>query len=578
MTDSPGNRARVPPWAPHVLVIVVALLVVAWFVLQVPVGMPMPDPYIYFAYARNLATGFELTFNPGLTEGFGSTTALWVFILAFFDWLGIPLELAALVLGVGLLASCGMLVYDLAKRLLPDYSERRQTTIAIAASLLAVVPGSVVWLALSGMETLLFLFLALLALKLYVHKRWYLLGAALGLLALTRIEGLILAGAIALVELAHQRRIPTDVIKSLVALFIILAPWILYLWYREGAPFTSSLRGRMLFASEAESRVSGQFPFLAKLLRLNPLVFASIWIVFILLYISGASGMPGPQWELERMVLGNPVAISVIGIAVGLVVCTPLLFLAFRHIWRRRRYLSLDKPSHRLLLVMIVWVGLHNLAYALYLPRSGAAGRYVPMNHVLFWVLLLIGVMSLQRPRLRILAGLAVIGLLGLSLSYWQDVHKANVAFTQQVRVPAARYIDEYVPPDGRVGATDIGGLRYFARQTVIDLGGHANRMATEFYEAGGSPADYVAHERLCHLMLYSSVDGVGMDFAEELGLKDDARFDLVAEASFEVPVDEWLLGSGPLRNYMPAVVVYRVDWNGPSQCAAAPADPAEKP
>jgi len=73
--------------------------------------------------------------------------------------------------------------------------------------------------------------------------------------------------------------------------------------------------------------------------------------------------------------------------------------------------------------------------------------------------------------------------------------------------------------------------------------------------------------KNLCYLMLFGSVDGYGLDFRQEMDLYGDPRFNLVVEKSFSVPIEDWKLGSGPLRNYMPKMNVYRVIWQDKSRC-----------
>src|SRR5262245_15180176 len=53
------------------------------------------DAYISFRYARNLADGHGLVFNPGGERVEGYSNFLWVLILAAFDRAGIPPERAA---------------------------------------------------------------------------------------------------------------------------------------------------------------------------------------------------------------------------------------------------------------------------------------------------------------------------------------------------------------------------------------------------------------------------------------------------------------------------------------------------
>jgi hypothetical protein len=192
------------------------------------------------------------------------------------------------------------------------------------------------------------------------------------------------------------------------------------------------------------------------------------------------------------------------------------------------------------------------------------------MNHVLFWVALVTGAWSIKRKSLRAVAAAFVMVLLGVSLVTWQRIYAANIEYSDRVRIASAKYIDAMVPTDAQVGAFDLGPVGYFARQQIVDLGGHVNRDVGPFREAGGSFADYLHQEGICYLLLSSPVDGNGLDYAEEMGLADDERLDLISEAKFAVPFDTYDLGNGPVRNYMPAMEVYRVDWRAPDVCEPA--------
>jgi hypothetical protein len=277
--------------------------------------------------------------------------------------------------------------------------------------------------------------------------------------------------------------------------------------------------------------------------------------------------MPGPVLNLGRSLLGSQATLPALGAAVALVLCIPLLVLGGRRIWGHRHEIALEKPTGRLLSVILLWVVLHNLAYALFLPHIGAAGRYAPMNQILFWVALAIGAWSIRSRAPQAIAIGLVVALVGVSLAAWQEIYSANIEFSRRVRIAAARYVDTHVPSQALVGATDLGPIRYFARQPVVDLLGHVNREIGPFREAGYGFGDYLQREGICYLMLFGAVGEAGLDFADEMGLANDVRFDLVPEARFAVPVSAWRLGSGPLRNYMPAMEVYRIAWHTPGVC-----------
>lgn len=161
------------------------------------------DAFISFRYARNLAHGHGLVFNPGHERVEGYTNFLWVLVLALFDVVGLRPELAAYALGFALTAVLFLLVFRYVAR---DPPPRGQEWIAVAPLLLLACTRSVAVWGTSGLETRLFEVLVLAGALRLVDETARLAGggaarplAALlfALSALTRPEG-ALVGACAL--------------------------------------------------------------------------------------------------------------------------------------------------------------------------------------------------------------------------------------------------------------------------------------------------------------------------------------------------------------------------------------------
>ncbi len=111
------------------------------------------DAYISFRYARNLADGHGLVFNPGFERVEGYTNLLWVLILAAGALVGIAPEAAAIALGYGLTILLWLLVCRFA------YSEARPRDPPwiwlLAPVMLAATRSVAVW-STGGLETRLF--------------------------------------------------------------------------------------------------------------------------------------------------------------------------------------------------------------------------------------------------------------------------------------------------------------------------------------------------------------------------------------------------------------------------------------
>ena len=187
------------------------------------------DAYISFRYARNLADGHGLVFNPGFERVEGYTNLLWVLILAAAALVGIGPEAAAIALGYGLTILLWLLVCRFA------YSEARPRDPPwiwlLAPVMLAATRSVAVW-STGGLETRLFEVLILGALlRLLVeirgaasaparpassagadvasvaHRPWAALLFALA--TLTRPDGVLIAGcslSAAWIWLAIRRR------------------------------------------------------------------------------------------------------------------------------------------------------------------------------------------------------------------------------------------------------------------------------------------------------------------------------------------------------------------------------------
>lgn len=159
------------------------------------------DAFISFRYARNLAEGHGLVFNPGSKPVEGYTNFLWVVVLAALARLGLPAEIAAPWLGVAATAVLWVGAAVLGWRFLGG---RDRTWLGLLVPLALAANRSIAVWATSGLETRLFEILVLSGLLLlYTEARARLrsqrsgfptASLLLSLAVLTRLDGLLLAG------------------------------------------------------------------------------------------------------------------------------------------------------------------------------------------------------------------------------------------------------------------------------------------------------------------------------------------------------------------------------------------------
>src|SRR4051794_36084239 len=91
----------------------VSIAASAWYLVRElhvvgHLGFPLDDAWIHAQFARNLASGFGLSFNPGEPSA-GSTSPLWTAIVAIGMFFGLAAPASAAVFGLALGAGSAML-------------------------------------------------------------------------------------------------------------------------------------------------------------------------------------------------------------------------------------------------------------------------------------------------------------------------------------------------------------------------------------------------------------------------------------------------------------------------------------
>ena len=199
-------------------------------------GFTVDDTWILMRYARNLAEGHGLVYNPGeAVEGY--TSFLWVILLAGGMKAGADGRVVAHVLGVGLAAATTIVGYLLGRRVTPGGG---YLNLIVPAGLATSLPLAV-W-AVSGMDTVLFAFLVTLTLYLHLESgrraRPYLSAAGwvCGLAALARPEGWLFLAIIATHRLwrptHHGRR--ADLAAYLGGFLALTIPHLLWRYHYYG--------------------------------------------------------------------------------------------------------------------------------------------------------------------------------------------------------------------------------------------------------------------------------------------------------------------------------------------------------
>ncbi len=407
--------------------------------LRGELGLPLDDGWIHLQFARNLAHGAGLSYNPGELVT-GSTAPLWTALLSLL--FPLPGEVILWTKVLGILLYLGGI--DATWRLGRELGLGRG--LAALAAGLTLATSWLVWSALSGMEIPLFILLSLWGMILHLRERARpeqpqrppLSFAVLAVAVLARPEGLLLL-LLALLDrcLAFEggcrwrRPSPRALFAgAALAACALAGPILFYVWAGGSVlPTTYAAKGG------GGLRLLPSFHYLANVL--------------------GVFFRPQPWMTL----LAGAGAVRLAG--------------------------RLGTSRDRGLLPALWLLGLP-LAYSFLTPGPtrmlGNFGRYY---FPLFPVLVVLGALGLQPAvrslgsRLRSrglrtgLAAPAVLLLLApslITLVQGERFYVQNVANVQESDVAVARWLAGRVPPEAVLAVNDIGAIRYLLPNRVIDL------------------------------------------------------------------------------------------------------------
>jgi arabinofuranosyltransferase len=398
-------------------------------------GVPLDDAWIHFQFARNLARGNGLSFNPGVPTS-GSTAPLWTFVLAAAYLVGGRFPAAGQLLsGMSFLATLAM-TYLLGRRL------TGRLWSGWLAGAVVCVNGRMIWAGLSALETCLFAALSLGAITSYLndrtnHRYRLLTSALFGLAALSRPEGYLLF-ALSLAD---------------------------FLW--------------TTISALPPSQATPDATYIPRFLL--PIALFAVIVLPYLLFSLHTSGHLLPNTYHAKATAGllpDRQFRDVLSVAARyLILDNPLLlpFLLFGCL------LSLERAP-----VLVLWTMGLPLAYAFLRTPLYQHGRYlmplIPCNAVL-GVYGLLEARKLARRRgwrpkpgspyyLGVLISALVILGTGWRLPTMTGLYAWNVDNINEMHVALGQWVADHTPPDALLALNDIGAITYVSERPVVDLAG----------------------------------------------------------------------------------------------------------
>jgi hypothetical protein len=401
-------------------------------------GFALDDAWIHQTYARNWAETGQLAYSVGQPSA-GSTAPLWTWLISLAYRLRIDPYLWTMLLGVLSLALSAAALARLADRLLPD-----RKNFARLIGVACVLEWHLLWAAASGMETILFIALALLVIdRLFANASGWSMGILGGLLIVTRPEGLVLIGLVSVVLLTRLDHGGfKEFLILLITTLVVVAPGALINYQASGTFFPNTFYAKQ---QEYASLMSS----------------ASIWLSSI----------------------GNMIVAPLAGAG--------FLLLPGVAAWLWVKRSSLRSKSQWVQWLPLIWIGLHIFIYAIRLPVDYQHGRYlmpiIPI--VLLYGCAGISTLAPLRGAVRVgldrrsdsanrvrliartlIASIAIIFIAFIPIG--AAAFATDVAIIDDEMVSVARWLSIHTPPDALIAAHDIGAIGYFARRPLIDLAG----------------------------------------------------------------------------------------------------------
>lgn len=506
MLERLSQRSSVLPYLG--MLWVVQLVLIAYYLSSaLPAGgVPFDDAWIHFVFARNLAEFGEVSFNPGQWSG-GTTSLLWDLLLALGYRLSGHMLMTAYVLGMVCYLLAATALFFLLASAFGQTAEGRGLALVAAIGFAAI--GFVPYLALSGMDTLLFLTLALGSLAAFVHGYYRLVGWLLAALVITRIEGLgvlLLLGLAVLVDSRHLQRWQ-PFLRIIVPPALMLALYLLFNWRTAGHLLPTTMAGRKWLWQLPE----GWWAFSLERTKRFLYDWRNLIAHFIL-----------ADKRVSVYFLGGLMTIGLTKMVVG-AVCRRLNGLG--------------------VVLLVAWVLEHNLAYLFLAPL--ASWRHQAPNLVLLPTLATVGIRALSQWSRRPLYHQLVTALCGLAMlicllpgtAAYRQTFANNVIHINHVHVAAGRWIDAHLPTDAVVAAFDIGAIRYFGNRWTLDLGGLTDVYFVHRYLYPGRVAKYLRERNATHLAMPEPAQHGQTNIGKRLGIEDpEAQLHFRPLVTFEIP------------------------------------------
>lgn len=408
-------------------------------------SFPLDDPWIHLTFAKNIVEFFSFSYYKNEIVTAGSTSPLYVFIAAIGFLITSNEMILSYVLGAMFFALSSVFFYKLTLR---EFSN--EIFLSLLVCFVFIFDYWMNFIAVSGMETTLFIMFLILGAYLYKSRKAVPLGIVLGLLIWTRPDGLAFIAALILDQ--------------------IYIRWIVK---EKDKPFQFSLR--------------------------EILTVSGIFLIFVLAYF-------GMNLYLSGTLLSNTYSAK---IALNTETDTRIKFLTFHigNFFTEEHYkfllpgflisaailfYDMSKRKYNNVSVYVLFVLLFILMYLIKLPMFSRFGRYF-MPMIPFFILSsMYGYYSaikftrdiFKDPVFQKVINAVVFMAISVYSYYtfqsYADYYAYHCKYIYERQVKTAYWFRDHTVDSDVIAAHDIGAIGFYARKKIVDIAGLINPELVE--------------------------------------------------------------------------------------------------
>ena len=417
------------------------------FFMQTANGVYQEGAYAYFQYARNIARGNGLSFNPGEIT-FGVTNIIWTLILAGCAK-AFNIIKASQIIGILLFSLSGAIWTMI------SFNITKKEWVSLMIGVLYVLNPTAIWFSVNGMDTMLCIFtFSVIMLHWQKHKfnRPLILGVLNGLAFLNRADFIILVPIFLIyLTIKEKKHSLKPTLLFLLAFIIIIFPWITVIYAHTGQIVPSTKMGALFCGLPRVYNLTfSQFNSLGLWKRLA-ICGKVVYQLFV-----------GAESRGVRFILFPLSLITFLSIPTLVIIKRDYLF------------------THPLLLLLWIYLILLFVGYGLTFPFPKPR-YFAPIVPIAITVsMIIISDLIIKKEKLFILLCSFLIVLHIPVLLHSNKSYKSIVEM-QNIEVEVGKWLKENTPLDSKIALSPSARMGFYSERYIIDMSGTIDQTIWQY-------------------------------------------------------------------------------------------------